>query len=52
MNNLSEIKITNIYGYTGGNYAGNVYATTGLCPTLNTMSGGNRMPFVLIKERV
>lgn len=42
-----EIKVGNIYGFTGGNYAGNVYDPDGLCPTINTMGGGNRQPMIV-----
>lgn len=35
-----EQKIGNIFGFTGGNYAGNVYDKDYLSPTLNTMQGG------------
>lgn len=47
-----EMKLLgNIYGCTGGNYAGNVYDSNGLAPTLMTMQGGNRQPMVLeVKE--
>lgn len=34
-------------GYTGHNYAGATFDAEGLAPTLNTMNGGNREPFVL-----
>ena len=40
-------KIGNIYGYTGGNYAGNVYDQTGICPTLTNMQGGGRQPMIV-----
>ena len=35
----TEQKIGNIFGFTGGNYAGNVYDKDHLSPTLNTMQG-------------
>ena len=49
---MSEIteRLFNIYGYNGGNYAGNVYGVSGIAPTLNCMGGGNRMPLILIKD--
>lgn len=50
MNELSVIKLFNIYGHTGGNFAGNVYDINGLCPTLLTMSGGNRQPLILEED--
>lgn len=33
-------KIGNIYGFKGGNYAGNVYDENHICPAISTMSGG------------
>lgn len=39
-------RLGNIYGFTGGNYAGNVYDLNGICPALITMSGGNRQPMI------
>lgn len=49
---MSEIteRLFNIYGYNGGNYAGNVYGVSGIAPTLNCMGVGNRMPLILIVE--
>lgn len=35
-----EVRLGNIFGFTGGNYAGNVYDKNYMCPTLNTMQGG------------
>lgn len=40
-------KIGNLYGFTGGSYAGMVYSALGLCPTINTAGGGNREPMIL-----
>lgn len=38
-----EVKqLGNIYGFTGGNYAGNVYDKDGISPTLKTMQGGEQ----------
>lgn len=45
-------KLFNIYGHTGGNYAGNVYGIYGISPTINCMGGGNRMPLILKEEDV
>ena len=42
-------KLFNIYGYTGGNYAGNVYDISGIAPSINCSGGGNRMPMTLIE---
>ena len=44
---LSVFRLFNIYGFDGGNYAGNVYDKNGLCPALLTMTGGNRQPFII-----
>ena len=41
-----EIKIGNLYGFTGGNYAGNVYDQEGLSPCLSTFQGGNQQRYV------
>ena len=46
---MNEKKIGNIYGFTGGNYAGNVYDKTCLCPTISTMQGGNKQPMIVDK---
>lgn len=40
-------RLFNIYGFTGGSYAGNVYDPKGLCPAINTMGGGNREPLIV-----
>ena len=45
-------KLGNLYGFTGGSYAGNVYNRKGLCPTLNTVSGGNRQVMIFVKRKV
>ena len=45
------IKLGNIYGFTGGNFAGNVYSTKGIAPALKTMQGGNRQPLIVIKTK-
>ena len=44
---MNVIKIGNIYGATGGNFAGNIYDIEGLCPSINTCGGGNREPIIL-----
>ena len=43
----TEQKIGNIFGFTGGNYAGNVYDKDHLSPTLNTMQGGCKQPMII-----
>jgi DNA (cytosine-5)-methyltransferase 1 len=41
-------RICNIYGEDRGTgYAGNVWDKDGLCPTLDTMQGGNRQPMIV-----
>lgn len=50
MNDISVNRLFNIYGHTGGNFAGNVYDQSGLSPALMTMSGGNRQPFIIEGE--
>lgn len=44
-------KIFNIYGFTGGSFAGNVYDTDGIAPSINTCEGGNREPLILVYEK-
>ena len=44
------IRLFNIYGATGGNYAGNVYDIEGIAPVLNDMRGGNRQPLIETKK--
>ena len=46
-----EKKIGNIFGATGGNYAGNVYDQNYLAPALNTAQGGYREPIIIEYER-
>ena len=43
----TEQKIGNIFGFTGGNYACNVYDKDHLSPTLNTMQGGCKQPMIV-----
>ena len=40
-------KLGNIYGFDGGSYAGNVYSSEYISPTINTMVGGNREPMIV-----
>lgn len=44
------IKLGNLYGFTGGSYAGMIYSTGGLCPTINTAGGGQREPMIATYE--
>ena len=48
MKDISKIeRIGNIYGFTGGSFAGMVYGVNGCAPALNTMGGGRREPLIL-----
>lgn len=40
-------KIGNLFGATGGSFAGNIYDPAGLCPTINTAGGGMREPMII-----
>ena len=40
-------RIGNIFGVTGGNYAGWIYDTNGIGPTLLRMTGGSREPIIV-----
>ena len=42
-----EKRLGNIFGYTGGNYSGNVYDENYIAPTLNTMQGGCKQPMIV-----
>lgn len=43
-----EKRIGNIFGATGGNYAGMVYDKDYLSPTLSAMTGGCRQPMIVV----
>lgn len=43
-------RLFNIYGFTGGSFAGNVYDVEGIAPSLNTCGGGNREPLIVVYE--
>ena len=50
---VSPVRIGNIYDENyGTGYAGNVWDTEGVSPTLQTAQGGNRMPLVLDEIKV
>lgn len=49
---MNEIRLGNIYGATGGNYAGNVYDKNGIAPTINTCGGGGREPMIIESQIV
>lgn len=40
MNDNGVNKLGNIFGHTGGNFAGNVYDKEGLAPTIQAHVGG------------
>lgn len=40
-------KLFNIYGATGGNFAGNVYDKEYIAPSLSTCGGGNQQPLII-----
>ena len=48
MNDIRCNRLFNIYGQTGGSFAGNVYDPFGVCPAINTMGGGNREPLIIV----
>ena len=47
-----EVRLGNIFGFTGGNYAGNVYDKDHLSHTLNTMQGGCKQPMIIEAESI
>ena len=50
--NTKPNRLFNIYGeHCGTGFAGNVWDTSSVCPTLMTMSGGNRQPMILTRRR-
>lgn len=44
---MYEKKIGNLYGFQGGTFAGNVYGTDGVSPTILTCGGGGRQPHIV-----
>lgn len=44
---MEERRIGNIYGFDGGNFAGNVYHKDSCSPTIRTYQGGNQQPCVV-----
>lgn len=44
---MGERRLGNIYGFDGGNYAGNVYDEKALSPTIRTYQGNNREPMIV-----
>lgn len=53
---MADVKrLGNIYDnkkYTGKNYAGNVWDSDSLAPTINTMGGGGREPMIIEEAKV
>ncbi len=46
---MNLIRIGNIFGATGGSFAGNVYDIDGIAPTINCSGGGWREPLILLE---
>lgn len=44
---MEEKRIGNIYGFDGGNYAGNVYDVNNCSLTIRTCQGGNQQPCIV-----
>ena len=44
------IRLGNLYGFTGGSFAGMIYSPHGLCPTINTAGGGRRETMIVTYE--
>ncbi len=47
---LEVKRLGSIFGHEGGSFAGLVYDTRGISPTINTAQGGLRMPLILEVE--
>lgn len=45
-------RLGNIYGFDGGNFAGNVYNKDALAPTILNMQGGGRQPMIFDKALI
>ncbi|MCM1259244.1 MAG: DNA cytosine methyltransferase [Roseburia sp.] len=45
---MSEKILGNIYGFDGGNFAGNVYGKNHEAPAIRTYQGGNQQPMIAI----
>ena len=43
-----EKRLGNLNGFAGGSFAGMVYHTEYLSPSLTTMGGGGRMPHIVV----
>lgn len=47
---IKEIRLGNLNGFTGGSFAGQVYDLEGLSPSITTMQGGGREPHIIIDD--
>ena len=47
-----EHRLGNLYGFSGGNYAGNVYGTDAPAPAVRTYQGGNQQPAIVQKDNM
>ena len=45
-----ERRIGNLWGATGGSFAGMVYDSKYLAPSITTAQGGGRQPHIVVKE--
>ena len=52
VDNNREKRLGNIFGATGGSYAGQVYDKDYLAPSLTTMQGGDRQPMIVDVVRI
>lgn len=43
-------RLFNIYGATGGSYAGNVYDRNAIAPAILANGGGNSQPLIVVYE--
>lgn len=52
MRKNTDLILGNIYGFDGGNFAGNVYDTDLDSPTIRTYQGGNQQPCIIEQKIV
>lgn len=52
MNEIKEKRLFNIYGDFGTGWAGNVWDSDYIAPTLKTMQGGGQQPMVIANKRL
>lgn len=48
---MDEKRIGNMYGFDGGNFAGNLYDTHYCSPAIRTYQGGNQQPLITVKQK-